>query len=42
MWEAMAPGWDDRHAYFEERARPVAERMLELLAPAPGQTILVL
>ena len=42
VWEAMAPGWDDRHAYFEERARPVAERMLELLAPVPGQTILEL
>jgi SAM-dependent methyltransferase len=38
----MAPGWDDRHAYFEERARPVAERMLELLAPSAGQTILEL
>ena len=42
VWEAMAPGWDHRHAYFEERARPVAERMLERLAPAPGQTILEL
>jgi ubiquinone/menaquinone biosynthesis C-methylase UbiE len=40
VWEAMAPGWDDRHAYFEERARPVTERMLELLAPSPGQAIL--
>lgn len=40
VWEAMAPGWDERHAYFEERARPVTERMLELLAPSPGQTIL--
>jgi ubiquinone/menaquinone biosynthesis C-methylase UbiE len=40
VWEAMAPGWDERHAYFEERARPVTERMLELLTPAPGQTIL--
>lgn len=42
VWEAMAPGWDVRHAYFEERARPVSERMLELLAPEPGQTILEL
>jgi hypothetical protein len=23
VWEAMAPGWDERHAYFEERAGPV-------------------
>ena len=42
VWEAMAPGWDDRHAYFEETARPVAERMLELLRPAPGEEILEL
>jgi ubiquinone/menaquinone biosynthesis C-methylase UbiE len=42
IWEAMAPGWDTRHAYFEERARPVAERMLERLEPAPGETILEL
>lgn len=40
VWEAMAPGWDDRHAYFEETARPVTERMLERLAPAPCQVIL--
>jgi ubiquinone/menaquinone biosynthesis C-methylase UbiE len=40
IWEAMAPGWDHRHAYFEETARPVTERMLERLAPAEGQTIL--
>ena len=42
VWEAMAPGWDHRHAYFEERARPVAERMLEHLAPAGGDTIVEL
>lgn len=40
IWEAMAPGWDSRHAYFEERARPVTERMIERLAPEPGQTVL--
>jgi ubiquinone/menaquinone biosynthesis C-methylase UbiE len=40
VWEAMAAGWDERHAYFEETARPVTERMLERLAPTPGQTIL--
>jgi ubiquinone/menaquinone biosynthesis C-methylase UbiE len=40
VWEAMAQGWDDRHAYFEERAGPVTERMIERLAPTPGQTIL--
>jgi SAM-dependent methyltransferase len=38
----MAPGWDRRYAYFEETARPVAERMLERLAPATGEAILEL
>ena len=42
VWEAMAPGWDERHAYFEESARPVTERMLELLGPSPGDAILEL
>lgn len=42
VWEAMAPGWDDRHAYFEQTARPVTERMVERLAPARGDTILEL
>ena len=40
VWESMAHGWDRRHAYLEERARPVAERMLERIAARPGQTIL--
>jgi ubiquinone/menaquinone biosynthesis C-methylase UbiE len=40
VWEAMAAGWDARNAYFERTARPVTERMLERLAPGPGQTIL--
>jgi SAM-dependent methyltransferase len=42
VWEAMAPGWAERHAQFEETARPVTERMLERLAPADGATILEL
>jgi ubiquinone/menaquinone biosynthesis C-methylase UbiE len=28
VWEAMARGWDERHAYFERTARPVTESML--------------
>jgi ubiquinone/menaquinone biosynthesis C-methylase UbiE len=40
VWEAMAPGWDERHAYFEEIARPVTEKMLELLDASPGDAIL--
>ena len=42
VWEAMAAGWDTRHAYFERTARPVSERMLERIAPRPGETILEL
>jgi ubiquinone/menaquinone biosynthesis C-methylase UbiE len=42
VWDAMAPGWDHRNAYLEERARPVSERMLERLAPARGEAILEL
>ncbi|MGZ8706059.1 MAG: class I SAM-dependent methyltransferase [Gaiellaceae bacterium] len=40
VWEAMAQGWDSRHAYFEEIARPVTDLMLERLAPERRQTIL--
>jgi len=40
VWEAMAQGWDERHAWFEATARPVTERMLERVAPRPGETIL--
>jgi ubiquinone/menaquinone biosynthesis C-methylase UbiE len=40
VWEAMAPGWDERHAYIEEVARPVTERMLKRLEPSAGETIL--
>lgn len=36
----MAPGWDERHAYFEEVARPVTDRMLDLLGPSAGDVIL--
>jgi ubiquinone/menaquinone biosynthesis C-methylase UbiE len=42
VWEAMAPGWDERHAYLEEVARPVTDKMLELLDPSPGDGILEL
>ena len=42
VWEAMAPGWDERHAYLEEIARPVTDKMLELLDPSPGDGILEL
>lgn len=42
VWEAMAPGWDERHAYLEETARRVTDKMLELLDPSPGDGILEL
>jgi ubiquinone/menaquinone biosynthesis C-methylase UbiE len=40
VWESLAPGWDERHAYFEEIARPVTECMLARIAPSPGDVIL--
>ncbi len=40
IWEAMAAGWDARHAMLEQAARPVTELMLRRLGPVPGQTIL--
>jgi ubiquinone/menaquinone biosynthesis C-methylase UbiE len=40
VWEAVAQGWDERHAYFDRVARPVVERMIEGVAPSPGQTLL--
>lgn len=40
VWDAMAPGWDERHTFMEETARPVTERMLERLAPQAGDTVL--
>jgi SAM-dependent methyltransferase len=40
VWRAMAPGWDARHAYFEEVARPVTHRMLERLDRSPGESVL--
>jgi SAM-dependent methyltransferase len=42
VWEAMAPGWEERHGWFETAARPVTERMLEVLQVHPGETILEL
>lgn len=40
IWEAMAPGWEEHHAYLEEAARSVTTRMLERLEPSPGDVIL--
>jgi ubiquinone/menaquinone biosynthesis C-methylase UbiE len=40
VWEAMSKGWDSRHAYLEEAARPVTELMIERLAPSKGERVL--
>jgi SAM-dependent methyltransferase len=40
VWQAMAPGWDARHAYFESVARPVTRGMLERLDPSPRDEVL--
>ena len=42
LWDAMAAGWDERHAYFEETARPVVDVMLERLAPRAGDVVVEL
>jgi SAM-dependent methyltransferase len=42
VWEAMAPGWTERHGWFQTTTRPVTERMLEVLPVRPGETILEL
>src|SRR5438552_18165522 len=42
VWDAMAPGWDRRKAYFEQSAQPVTDKMLERLAPQRGEAILEL
>jgi len=42
LWDAMATGWDQRHAYFEETARPVVDVMLERLAPRKGDVVVEL
>ena len=36
----MSSGWDERHAYLEEVARPVTGLMLERIGLQPGHTIL--
>jgi SAM-dependent methyltransferase len=38
----MAAGWDERHVYFEEAARPVVDVMLDRLAPKAGDVVVEL
>jgi SAM-dependent methyltransferase len=42
MWEAVAPAWGEHAAYADARGAEVAERMLELAAPLPGDRVLEL
>jgi SAM-dependent methyltransferase len=41
-WESVAGGWARRQVLFDEVARPVSDALLDLLAPAAGETILTL
>lgn len=42
MWAAVAAGWGEHAAFVDVRGRPVAQRMLELSAPRPGERVLEL
>jgi ubiquinone/menaquinone biosynthesis C-methylase UbiE len=41
-WRGIAGGWERRRALFWEATRPLSERMVALLDPKPGETILEL
>ncbi len=41
-WRLVAAGWERRRALIWESTRAVSERLVELLDPAPGETILEL
>ncbi|MDX1657985.1 MAG: class I SAM-dependent methyltransferase [Nitriliruptorales bacterium] len=41
-WELSAKGWDDHHRSLAEHGAPVQERMITLLAPERGESILEL
>jgi enediyne biosynthesis protein CalE5 len=42
MWAAVAPAWGEHAQYADERGAVVAERMLELSLPQPGERVLEL
>ena len=41
-WEASAGGWERRRAFVWEASRKVSERLVDLLDPQPGQSLLEL
>jgi SAM-dependent methyltransferase len=42
MWSAVAPSWAQHAEYVDKRGAAVAERMLDLTAPRPGERVLEL
>ena len=42
MWAAVAPGWAEHADYVDARTARLAERLLDLAAPAPGDRVLEL
>jgi SAM-dependent methyltransferase len=42
MWAAVAPAWAEHAAYADARGAEVAERMLALAQPGPGERVLEL
>jgi SAM-dependent methyltransferase len=41
-WDAVASGWERRRAFVWENSRVVGERLVDLLDPKPGESILEL
>ncbi len=39
-WQAVARGWERQRAFLWEASRSVAERLVDLLDPRPGETLL--
>lgn len=42
IWEAMSSGWEHERDFIWDVSRQVGERMVERLAPRPGETVLEL
>ncbi len=42
MWDSVAESWGEHVDHVEDRARPVTERMIEAVTPAPGDEVLEL
>ena len=41
-WRSVAAGWEKRRALFWDATRALSERLVDLLAPQPGETIVEL